>query len=436
MPAVNFYFQVHQPYRLKHRSYTNNADIHDYFDDQKNGEIMRKVSAKSYLPANQVMLKLIKRYKGAFRIAYSITGVAIEQMLRYSPETLDSFKALADTGHVEFIGETYYHSLASLYNREEFKDQVRLHSQLMYDLFGQRPQVFRNTELIYNDDIGRLARELGFRAIIAEGCDDVLDWRSPNFVYSVPGSDMRLLLKNYKLSDDIAFRFSNQGWSDFPLTADKFAGWVHKISGCGEIVNLFMDYETFGEHQWESTGIFNFLEHLPETIFRHPDWGFATPSEVIEMYTPKADIHFHRLTSWADVNRDITAWRGNRMQHSALQNIYALSNQMRLEADPYALAIWRKLQTSDHFYYMCTKWFADGDVHAYFSPYESPYDSFIYYMNTLSDFTKYYPEARIVKVDKVDKVERINTSAGTTQAPERASVTLGESVVNTQQIAH
>ncbi|MBX7139157.1 MAG: glycoside hydrolase family 57 protein [Oligoflexia bacterium] len=402
MPSVNFYFQVHQPFRLGTCSYLNRnkRGVHNYFDADKNGQIMRKVAEKCYLPTNQLILKLIKRYNGAFRAAYSITGVAIEQMERYAPQALDSFKALADTGCVEFIGETYYHSLCSLYDEAEFRDQVQLHRELMQEVFGQSPRVFRNTELIYQDHIGLMAQQLGFKAIIAEGCDDVLGWRNPNFVYTVPNSEMRLLLKNYRLSDDIAFRFSNRAWSDWPLTADKFAKWVHDISGNGEILNLFMDYETFGEHQWESTGIFQFLEHLPEAVLRHPDWQFSTPSQVIEAYAPKADIHFHRLTSWADVNRDISAWRGNRMQHSALEKIYAVSAQMRKSGDEYALDIWRKLQTSDHFYYMCTKWFADGDVHAYFSPYESPYDAFINYMNAFKDFSEYFPEKRIARIER------------------------------------
>lgn len=422
MPSICFYFQVHQPYRLKNCTYVNKGKIHDYFDEEKNRQIMQKVAAKSYIPTNKLILKLIRKHGGAFRVAYSITGVAIEQMQRYAPEALDSFRELVDTGCVELIGETYYHSLASIYDRDEFKAQVKLHSDLMKQMFGQTPTIFRNTELIYNDDIGRLAGEMGFKAIIAEGCDDVLDWRSPNFVYKVPGSDTRLLLKNYSLSDDIAFRFSNRGWSDFPLTADKFANWVHRISGCGETVNLFMDYETFGEHQWESTGIFNFLEHMPDAIFSHPHWSFMTPSETIERYRPMADLPFHRLTSWADVGRDITAWRGNRMQHSALEQAFAIGKEMRLAGDTYALDIWRKLLTSDHFYYMCTKWFADGDVHAYFSPYESPYDAFINYMNAFGDFRRYYPEKGVTKVQAGE--ETLLTPPLQAQKPEYSGHTL------------
>ncbi len=394
MSSVCFYFQVHQPYRIGRYSYFDanksllNKSEKGYFDQKKNAEVMRKVAKKCYLPTNTKMLELIKRFEGRFKIAYSITGVAIDQMKEYAPEVLDSFKYLAETGCVEFIGETYYHSLAALYDVNEFKQQVQLHSDLMKQEFGVKPKVFRNTELIYSDYIGSLVQEMGFDAVIAEGADDILGWRSPNFIYQVANCNTekkipKLLLKNYRLSDDIAFRFSNQGWSDYPLTADKFAGWVHKVSGNGDVVNLFMDYETFGEHQWESTGIFDFLDHLPHYVLQHTDWNFMTPSEVIASYPVVSDMPFHRLTSWADMERDTTAWQGNGMQNGSLSKIYALANELKRNGNPKLLEDWRKLLTSDHFYYMCTKWFADGDVHAYFSPYESPYEAFINYANVL-----------------------------------------------------
>ncbi len=389
MPSVCFYFQVHQPFRVKRCSFFNAGYEANYFDDDKNRQIFQKIAEKCYLPANKTILSLIRKYDGAFRVAYSITGVAIEQMKLYAPEALKSFQELAETGCVEFLGETYYHSMAALYDEVELKEQVLKHSALMKELFGQTPKVFRNTELVYNDDIGRLVSQMGFQGVVAEGADDILGWRSPNFVYSVPGTRTRLLLKNYRLSDDIAFRFSNKNWASYPLTADKFAHWVHRISGSGDTVNLFMDYETFGEHQWADTGIFDFLEYLPEAILAHPHWSFLTPSQVIEKYPSVAELSYHRLTSWADVERDITAWRGNRMQNSALQQVYEMGQELRALAaksgDTRLLDGWRKLQTSDHFYYMCTKWYNDGDVHAYFSPYESPYEAFINYMNVMRD---------------------------------------------------
>jgi alpha-amylase len=392
MPSVCFYFQVHQPFRLRKASYNDFRQNHLYFDDQANGGIMRKVAEKCYLPTNKLIKHLIEKTDGKFRVAFSITGVAVEQMQLYAPEVLESFVELAETGCVEFIGETYYHSLAAIYDKQEFLDQVKMHSTMVESVFGQTPTVFRNTELIYDDYIGSLAAEAGFKGIIAEGVDDVLGWRSPNFVYSVKDHNCRLLLKNYRLSDDIAFRFSNREWKEFPLTADKFSDWVHNVSGAGDTVNLFMDYETFGEHQWSSTGIFEFMRYLPEMILKHPDWDFATPSEVIDRYPCRSDMHFHRTTSWADMERDLTAWRGNRMQNSSLEQIYSLGKFVRMMEDPTALGIWRKLLTSDHFYYMCTKWFADGDVHAYFSPYESPYEAFVTFINAFKDFKEYFTD--------------------------------------------
>jgi alpha-amylase len=390
MPSVCFYFQVHQPFRLRQVGYQDFKRNHLYFDERANGEIMRKVAEKCYLPTNRLLLELINRYQGAFRVSFSITGVAVEQMQLYAPDVLESFIALAETGCVEFIGETYYHSLAALYDRDEFFEQVRMHAKMVESVFGQKPAVFRNTELIYDNQIGALVSEAGYKGVIAEGVDDVLGWRSPNYLYSVPGSETRLLLKNYRLSDDIAFRFSNRDWKEYPLRADTFASWVHAVSGAGDMVNLFMDYETFGEHQWASTGIFEFLRYLPEMILRHPDWNFATPSELIERYPSRDQISFHRTTSWADMERDLTAWRGNKMQHSALEQAYSLGQYVRMLEDPTVLGIWRKLLTSDHYYYMCTKWFSDGDVHAYFSPYESPYEAFVTFMNAFKDFKEYF----------------------------------------------
>jgi alpha-amylase len=388
MPSVCFYFQVHQPFRLKRFSYFDSSSHFDYFDAQKNGDIMRKVAHKCYLPTNRLIKQLIDETEGAFRVSYSITGIALEQMRLYSPETLESFVDLARTGCVEFLGETYYHSLSAIFDPADFSMQVQQHSKLMNELFGVQPTVFRNTELIYQDFVASLAEKLGFKGIIAEGCDDILQWRSPNFVYTPAGTSIKLLLKNYRLSDDIAFRFSNKGWESYPLRAETFASWVHSVSGNGETVNLFMDYETFGEHQWESTGIFDFLRHLPHKIFAHPDWNFATPSQVIDRYNSVGELHYHRLTSWADIDRDLTAWKGNRMQEGAFSQIYELGEAVRWHNDERLLDVWHKLLTSDHFYYMCTKWFADGDVHAYFSPYTNPYEAFINYMNVLRDFRR------------------------------------------------
>ncbi|MCP4677944.1 MAG: polysaccharide deacetylase family protein [Deltaproteobacteria bacterium] len=392
MIYVSFYFQVHQPNRLKKFTFFDIGQNHFYEDDDKNREILCKVARKCYLPTNQLMLSLIERYQGRFKVAYSISGTVMEQFKRFSPETLDSFKRLVDTGCVELLSETYNHSLACLFSREEFARQVAMHRELIEREFGLVPTTFRNTELIYNNEVARLAEELGYSAIIAEGADRVIDWRSPNFVYQPqPCNKIKLLLKNYRLSDDIAFRFSNHEWSDHPLTADKFAGWLHHIRGAGETVNLFMDYETFGEHQWAETGIFDFLAELPERVLADPDFRFGTPAEVARDLSPVAKLDVPDYVSWADVERDLTAWKGNHLQNDALEAVFGMERRVLETNDSNLISAWRSLQTSDHFYYMCTKWFADGDVHKYFNPYSSPYDAYINYQNVLADLESTLP---------------------------------------------
>ncbi len=385
MASVCFYFQVHQPLRLRH--YTVFDDSDRYFDDYKNAAICTKVANKCYLPTNRLLLDLIEKYDGRFRIAYSLTGILLEQLQQYSPEVLSTFDALAETGCVEFLAETYYHSLSFLYSRDEFLEQVSKHMETIEYLFGQKPRVFRNTELIYNNDLAALIESTGkFDAIASEGADHILGFRSPNFVYRPKGcGKLKLLLKNYTLSDDIAFRFSDRNWSQWPLTAGKFAQWVSAVNGNGNVVNLFMDYETFGEHQWEDTGIFDFMRHLPEEILKHPDNDFKTPSEVVSSYEPVGTIDVPYLTSWADTERDVSAWLGNAMQSNAIHELYRLEKKIKNTSDENILSDWRKLQISDHFYYMCTKYFADGDVHKYFNPYDSPYDSYINFMNVLDN---------------------------------------------------
>ena len=384
MASVCFYFQVHQPYRL--RRYSVFDTDHHYFDDHKNAEILRKIAQKCYVPANRLMLEIVRRHEGRFRIAYSLTGVALEQLEAVAPEVIETFQELAGTGCVEFLAETHDHSLAFLYSREEFRAQVELHGKKIKKLFNQQPRVFRNTELIYNNDLAHFVSHMGYDAILAEGADNILGYRSPNYVYRPPHApNLKLLLKNYRLSDDIAFRFSNRAWEQWPLTAEKFANWVNQINGHGFLCNLFIDYETFGEHQWAETGIFDFLRHLPAEILRHPDNNFLTPSQVIDTYEPAGEIDVPHMISWADTERDLSAWLGNAMQSNALHELYKLEGPLKEKGDEELLADWRKLTSSDHFYYMCTKYWADGDVHKYFSPYESPYDSYINFMNVLDN---------------------------------------------------
>ena len=383
MPSVCFYFQVHQPVRLRHYTVFDKNDY--YFDDHKNGTICRKVANKCYLPANRLLLDTIRRHDGRFKIAYSITGILLEQLQQYAPEVMSTFDALARTGCVEFLAETYYHSLSFLYSRNEFVEQINKHIEAINYYFGQTPKVFRNTELIYNNDLASLIESMDkFDAIITEGADHILGFRSPNFVYRPQGcKNLKLLLKNYSLSDDIAFRFSNRSWPQWPLTADKFAQWINNVNGNGNVVNLFMDYETLGEHQWEDTGIFDFMRHLPEEILKHPDNNFKTPSEVVQSYDNTDTVDVPHIISWADTERDLSAWLGNAMQSNAIHELYRLEKKIKETGDEKIITDWRKLQVSDHFYYMCTKYFADGDVHKYFNPYDSPYDSYINFMNVL-----------------------------------------------------
>lgn len=387
MPSICFYFQVHQPFRLKRYSFFNIGNDPLYEDDVLNKNVLDKVAEKCYLKTNRKMLELIEAHKGKFRISYSISGMAIEQFERYRPDILQSFIDLANTGCVEFLSETYNHSLCYLFSKNEFRRQVEKHKMKIQQYFGQSPKVFRNTELIYNNELARFVEGMGYKGIICEGVDRLLGYRSPNFLYQPVGSSrIKALLKNYKLSDDIAFRFSDQNWTEFPLTADRFGKWVHSVAGNGEVINLFMDYETFGEHQWESTGIFNFLGHLPNEILKHPDFDFKTPSEVIAAYPTRGDYDAHNFVSWADQERDLSAWLSNPLQTEAMRKIYSLEEKILEKQDQDLMNVWEKLQTSDHFYYMCTKFWSDGDVHKYFSPYNSPYDAYIYYMNVFCDF--------------------------------------------------
>jgi len=388
MISVCFYFQIHQPYRLrKDYSFFHIGGDHNYEDVKSNRDILSKVAQKCYLPANKMMHELIDRTEGKFRFSLSLSGIALDQLIEYAPEALYSFQDLVKTGCVEILSETYYHSLASLYSPKEFTAQVQLHKKRIKELFNYKPQSFRNTELIYNNNLALEVEKMGYDVILTEGAHQILGWKSPNFVYQPqPAYKLKLLLKNFQLSDDIAFRFSNPDWDGYPLSAPKYAEWLHQIAGNGEVVNLFFDYETFGEHQWKETGIFDFFQKLPGEVMKHPDFDFKTVHEVAQTCQPMSKIDVPHTISWADVERDITAWTGNPLQDSALESVYKIEKAVHKTKDPELLHIWRKLQTSDHFYYMCTKWFSDGDVHKYFNPYNSPYDAYVVYVNVLNDF--------------------------------------------------
>lgn len=379
------YFQVHQPIRLRKYHFFDIGKNHDYYDDFANRTFTRKIADRCYLPANRAILELIRRYGKNFKVSFSITGLAVEQFRMYAPEVIDSFGELAATGCVEFLAETYSHSLACLVDKNEFRSQVKRHTALMKELFGVKPETFRNTELVYSDHIGETVAELGYTTILTEGARNVLGWKSPNYVYTNSiNPKLKVLLKNFRLSDDIAFRFSDHGWDQWPLTAEKYASWLN--SADGEVVNLFMDYETLGEHQAAETGIFDFLSALPGQVFASADFEFLTPKEVAAKHQPVALLHVPYPISWADEERDLTAWLGNELQNEAFEELYKTGAKVKGLKNEAIRHDFDCLQASDHFYYMCTKLFMDGAIHQYFTPYDTPYEAFIDYMNVLSDF--------------------------------------------------
>ncbi|MEI6850763.1 MAG: glycoside hydrolase family 57 protein [Candidatus Saccharibacteria bacterium] len=389
--GIVLYLHAHQPYRVRKYSVFDTGINHDYFDDpaydteRNNEQVFKKVADKSYRPMNAMLEKLLATHS-EFKLSLSISGIFIDQAQQWAPDVLDSFKRLVDTGRVEIVAETYYHSLAFFYSITEFEHQVEAHRSKIREIFGVETKVFRNTELAYNDSLAKWADIYGFKGILAEGWDPILEWRSPNFVYKPTGTEnISLLMKNYRLSDDVAFRFGDKNWPQWPLSADTYNDWVNMSITDKSIVNLFMDYETFGEHQWEDTGIFNFYEAFVGKWLENPVNTFYTVSGAIDEFEPVGEISMPYTITWADTERDLTAWLGNNMQQEALRYIYAMENDIMRTNDPELISDWRKLQTSDHVYYMCTKWFTDGDVHAYFSPYESPYDAFLYFINVVRD---------------------------------------------------
>ena len=387
MRAICFYFQVHQPFRLRRYKFFDIGHEHYYYNDFENRTIMRKVAEKCYLPTNRVFLDLIKEYGKNFKIAFSISGVCLDQFELYAPDVLESFQKLVDTGNVEILDETYAHSLAALKNKYEFDWQVKMHREKVQQLFGVTPTTFRNTELIYSDQIGEFVADLGYKTMLTEGAKHILGWKSPNYVYqNANNPKLKVLLKNYKLSDDIAFRFSNRAWEEWPLTSEKYVSWLNNLDTKEQTINLFMDYETFGEHQWAETGIFDFLRALPNAVYKNTNFIFCTPAEVSENIKSVGAVNIPHPISWADEERDLTAWLGNELQDEAFHNLYNLYEKVREKNNEDLWKDWVYLQTSDHFYYMCTKWFSDGDVHKYFNPYDSPYEAFVNFMNILSDF--------------------------------------------------
>lgn len=389
MSAINLYFHAHQPYRLRQYDSLSVGLNHNYFDDNYNNDLNRivieKVSQKCYLPMTGLLLNLLNRFPN-FACSFSVSGIFIEQLERYAPHVLESFVKLAHTGRVEFISETFYHSLAGIYSKEEFFYQIEAQNNKIKNVFGFTPKVFRNTELVYSNDIAKLVNEYGFKGMLCEGWDSYLNWRKPNFIYHAKDlPNFKLLLKNYKLSDDVAFRFGQKSWAEWPLTAEKFQSWINTDGINSDVINLFMDFETFGEHQWEETGIFSFFEKFVEYTLAEGNHFFTTPTKSFELFEAKDVYDVPELLSWADTERDLSAWRGNAIQWDSLETIYQIEQKVKSKADPKLIHDWRLLQTSDHFYYMCTKWWNDGDVHAYFSPMDSPYDGYSRFNNAIAD---------------------------------------------------
>jgi len=397
MPSVCFYFEVHQPMRLKRFSVfsigseTTPDDI--YFDNELNRNIFYRISKKCYLPTNKMLRELINKYKGRFKVSYSLTGTFVEMCEKYNLQVLDSFVKLRETNCVGFLNETYYHSLSSLYdNLNEFETQIKMHRNMMKEKFDYTPTVFRNTEAIYDNRTAKRMEEMGYKGIITEGTERILSWRSPNYLYNPVNSDIKILLRNYPLSDDIGFRFSAKGWPEHPLTADKFAAWVSQSPG--DIINIFIDYETFGEHQWSDTGIFDFLRHLPGELLKYSNIDFVTPDEAVKRYNPVGKIDVPFAVSWADTDRNVSTWLGNGMQVNCFNELKSLEEPLIKKGDPHLLHVWRLLQSSDHLYYVSTKGMADGDVHKYFNPFKSPYEGFINYMNIIQDLKQRVDKGR------------------------------------------
>lgn len=429
MKAISFYFQIHQPVRLKRYRFFDIGNDHYYYDDFLNEDIITRIAERAYIPAAQTLLKMIEESKGAFRCAISITGTAIEQFEQHVPEFIDLLKRLADTGKVEFLAETYAHSLASLTDTEEFVEQVRAHDEKLNTLFGVKPKVFRNTELIYSDDIAPVVYSMGYKGVITEGAKHILGWKSPNYVYAAATAPkLKILLKNAKLSDDISFRFGDTSWDAYPLTADKYIDWIANTPKEEQVVNLSMGLETFGELQSQQTGILQFLAALPRFAAER-GIEFCTPSEVIAKLKPVGELSIPTPISWADEARDTSAWLGNKLQNEAFNKLYSVAERVRLCEDRRLKQDWNYLQASDHLFYMSTKHLADGEVHSHFSPYETPFQAFTNYMNVLADFIVRVEEQYPLSIEN----EELNSLLTTIRNQAREIETLNKEVTSMRQ---
>ena len=386
--SICIYFQIHHPERLRKYQFFDIGKKHNYFDNYANRSELEDLAKNCYLPANALLLDLIKKYEGKFKVAFSISGSAIDQLEMHTPEVIRSFQELAQTGQVEFLAETYSHSLASLSeDTDEFELQVKRHSAAIKELFGKKPVTFRNTSLIYSDKIGKRVADLGFKTMLTDGAKHVLGWKSPNFVYkNALDENLNLLLKNSKLSDDIAIRFSDRNWSEYPLTSEKYADWVSHSLQDTEVLNLFMNYEVIGHYNRAESGIFDFLRYFIQQIAENPNYQFLLPKEVTKKHTAKDILPVPYPISWTDEERDITSWLGNELQKEAFTELFKIQPLVKKKKNAEINEDYSRLQASEHFYFMRTKLFSGADYHKYILPYESPYEAFINYMNVLSDF--------------------------------------------------
>lgn len=438
--SICFYFQVHQPFRLRTYRFFDIGKSHHYYDEYFNRLILRRVAEKSYLPMNEILLKAINDNPKDFKVSFSFTGLVLDQMEHYAPEVLESFRKLIATGNVEILAETYSHSLCSLRNKGEFERQVKAHTQKVESLFGITPGSFRNTELIYSDEIGERVAAMGYKVMLTEGAKHILGWKSPNYLYTnAINPKLKVLLRNFRLSDDLTFRFSQQSWPEWPITAEKMVYWLNQVPEKEEVLNIFMDYETFGEHQPASSGIFDFMKALPTAILKNTAFKFRTPAEIAKKHQPVSAIQVPYPVSWADEERDLSAWLGNNLQDDAFEKLTALAEKVQESDDDELKRDWNYLQSSDHFYYMCTKWLSDGDVHKYFNHYPSPYEAYINYMNVLSDFIirleEQLPETTKLIGELLDNTTKLGREIGkiTTKKIQQAEETVKEKYKQSKQ---
>lgn len=426
MVALSFYFQVHQPYRLRAVRLDENGNGPSLFSDEKNRSVFHKVAQKCYWPMGKLLEHLLLKYPNDFKVSFSFSGTFLTQCAEYDPDLMGLYSFISRLPNAHIICETSHHSLAALKSPSEFASQVAAQMKTLKRLFGKTPRVFRNTELIYSDAIGSMVSDLGFEGCLLEGWDPWLPhgWNAHHLFHHPSRPNLKLLPKSYKLSDDMAFRFSDRNWASWPLTAETYIRWLESLlDGQHEFVGLFMDYETFGEHQWADSGIFHFFEDLVHRVISHPNLHFAGVEDALCMQARSA-MAVPVPTSWADTERDLSAWLSNPLQEEALERVMSLESVVTRINEPEITEQWRKLQTSDHFYYMCIKYSHDGDVHKYFSPYDSPYDAYLDHRSAVEAFERLcQSRVKLLEAEKqAANTEQIANIIGSTEKPVQISL--------------